>query len=177
MSGRISFYGRIVFHRHNRYLRVSDTALGLDVVVEVSGIGDYEYAINDINGPYQASNVFRAVTPGTNTFYVRDRNGCGIAERTLDQDLTVEGFPKFFTPNGDTVNDFWQFIQPIEGETIVLTSIQIFDRYGKLLKTIQQSSQGWDGLFNGAPMPSGDYWFKAIDDENQTFQGHFSLKR
>ena len=158
-------------------LRVSDTALGLDVVVEVSGIGDYEYAINNIDGPYQASNVFRAVTPGTNTFYVRDRNGCGIVERTLDQDLTVEGFPKFFTPNGDTVNDFWQFIQPIEGETIVLTSIQIFDRYGKLLKTIQQSSQGWDGLFNGAPMPSGDYWFKAIDDENQTFQGQFSLKR
>ena len=53
--------------------------------------------------------------------------------------MTVEGFPKFFTPNGDTVNDFWQFIQPIEGETIVLTSIQIFDRYGKLLKTIQQN--------------------------------------
>ncbi|MEM8763955.1 MAG: T9SS type B sorting domain-containing protein [Bacteroidota bacterium] len=158
-------------------LLINETALGLDVTVIASGIGDYEYAINDINGPYQDSNLFRAVAPGTNTFYVRDRNGCGIAERILEQDLTVEGFPKFFTPNGDTVNDFWQFIQPVEGETVVLTSIQIFDRYGKLLKTIQQNSQGWDGRLNGSPMPSGDYWFKAINDENQTFQGHFSLKR
>ncbi|NKI32930.1 T9SS type B sorting domain-containing protein [Croceivirga thetidis] len=157
-------------------LRVTDTALGLRIEVEASGIGDYEYAIDDINGPYKDSNVFNNVTPGSHVIYVRDKNGCGVAEERFEQDLTVEGFPKFFSPNGDGVNDFWQFIQP-DGQNIVLTSIQIFNRFGLLLKQIDQNSRGWDGTFNGNDLPASDYWFIAIDDSNKEFRGHFSLKR
>lgn len=158
-------------------LRVQDSATGLQVTVEVSGIGDYEYAIDNPNGPYQDSNFFSNVPPGNHTFFVRDKNGCGFAQRDLEQDLTLEGFPRFFTPNGDTINDFWQFAQPLPENPIVLQSIQIFDRFGVFLKQIDQNSVGWDGTFNGSPLPSGDYWFRAVDDENRTFQGHFSLKR
>lgn len=157
-------------------LVVSETALGLRIEVQVSGAGDYEYAIDDITGPYQDSNVFSAVTPGGHTLYVRDKNGCGIVEDSFVQDLTVEGFPKFFTPNGDSTNDFWQFIQP-QGEQIILASIQIFDRYGTFIAEIDQNSRGWDGTFNGRPLPSGGYWFKAIDDNAREVQGFFTLKR
>lgn len=157
-------------------LAVTETALGLRIEVQVTGSGDYEYAIDDINGPYQDSNVFSPVTPGGHTLYVRDKNGCGIAEESFVQDLTVEGFPKFFTPNGDTINDFWQFIQP-QGDQIVLESIRIFDRYGMFLVQISQDSPGWDGTFNGRPLPSGGYWFKAIDDTAREVQGFFTLKR
>jgi len=158
-------------------LDIRETALGLEITVNASGIGDYEYAIDDINGPYQDSTIFRDVTPGTHTLYVRDRNGCGIAEETFEQDLTVEGFPKFFTPNGDNTNDFWQFIQPVEGETIVLISIEIYDRYGKLLQQINQNAQGWDGTYNGRPLPAGGYWFRAVEDDGTVVQGNFTLKR
>ena len=158
-------------------LDIRDTATGLDITVEVSGIGDYEFAIGNIDGPYQDSNVLRGVPPGNRTIYVRDKNGCGIAEETFEQNLTVEGFPKFFTPNGDNVNDFWQFIQPEEGENIVLQSIQIYDRFGTFLREIDQNSQGWDGTFNGRQLPSGSYWFKAIDDQDRMVQGFFALKR
>ena len=158
-------------------LDIRDTALGLEITVNASGIGDYEYAIDNIDGPYQDSNVFREVTPGTHAMYVRDKNGCGIVEETFEQDLTVEGFPKFFTPNGDNINDFWQFIQPVEGETIVLVSIEIYDRYGKLLRQINQNSQGWDGTYNGRPLPAGGYWFKAVDNDGDIVQGNFTLKR
>ncbi|RDY60972.1 T9SS type B sorting domain-containing protein [Flagellimonas nanhaiensis] len=147
------------------------------VTVETSGIGDYEYAIDNRDGPYQDSNVFSGVTPGNHTFYVRDKNGCGIAEEAFSQDLTVEGFPKFFTPNGDTFNDYWQFIQPKNTDAIVFQSIRIFDRYGKFLKEISQDSEGWDGNIAGRPLPSGDYWFKAVDVTNREIYGHFSLKR
>ena len=157
-------------------LRISDTALGLRIEVLASGGGDYEYAIDDSTGPYQDSNVFTAVPPGSHTLYVRDKNGCGIAEESFVQDLTVEGFPKFFTPNGDGINDFWQFIQP-PGDLITLTSIRIFDRYGKFLKEINQESQGWDGNLNGAPLPASDYWFLAVDDSDREVRGHFALKR
>jgi gliding motility-associated-like protein len=39
------------------------------------------------------------------------------------------------------------------------SKIQIFDRYGKLLKEISPNSTGWNGTYNGQPLPATDYWF------------------
>ncbi|WP_127141375.1 T9SS type B sorting domain-containing protein [Flagellimonas marinaquae] len=153
------------------------TGQSLQLTIIASGNGDYEYAIDNINGPYSDSNVFTNVALGNHTIYVRDKNGCGITERLFTQDLTVEGFPKFFTPNGDTINDYWQFIQPRGSDPIIFQSIRIFDRFGMFLKQISQDSQGWDGTVRGNRLPSGDYWFLAIDEDNREFRGHFTLKR
>ncbi len=158
-------------------VNVSQQLSGLRLEVLAAGIGDYEYALNAIDGPYQDSNVFDNVQGGTNTVYVRDKNGCGIAESTIQQDLTVEGFPKFFTPNGDNVNDFWQYIPPFETGETNLRTIYIFDRYGALLYQFGPDSQGWDGNFEGQPLPETDYWFKAISEDNKKLVGHFTLKR
>ncbi|QLG46313.1 T9SS type B sorting domain-containing protein [Costertonia aggregata] len=147
------------------------------ITVQVSGEGNYEFSLNDINGPYQDSNVFNNVTLGSLTVYARDKNGCGIDQETFEPDLTVEGFPKFFTPNGDTNNDLWQFIPPPTNPDVIISTIRIFDRYGTLLKEIDEQSQGWDGTFNGRPMPASDYWFLAIDENNKEISGHFTLKR
>ena len=153
------------------------TGQSLQLTVIVSGNGDYEYAIDNSNGPYSDSNIFTNVALGNHTIYVRDKNGCGIAERLFTQDLTVEGFPKFFTPNGDTINDYWQFIQPRGSDPVTFQSIRIFDRFGTFLKQISQDSQGWDGTVRGNRLPSGDYWFLAVDDTNREYKGHFTLKR
>jgi gliding motility-associated-like protein len=62
--------------------------------------------------------------------------------------------------------------------------IYIFDRYGKLMKQIAPNGLGWDGTYNGQPMPSTDYWFTVeYNEPNSTnvitkeFKAHFSLKR
>jgi gliding motility-associated-like protein len=58
--------------------------------------------------------------------------------------------------------------------------IFIFDRFGKLLKQISPLEKGWNGNFNGNPMPSSDYWFLVEYTENNTpkeIKGHFTLKR
>ena len=60
--------------------------------------------------------------------------------------------------------------------------IYIFDRYGKLLKEIRFSIDGWDGIFNGIPMSSNNYWFSVeyqVDDRDKLKQikAHFTLKR
>jgi gliding motility-associated-like protein len=159
-------------------LRVAGNGIDqLQITVEVSGDGEYEYAVDNRDGPYSDNSTFSNLEPGTHTFYVRDKSGCGIVEERFVQDLTLEGFPKFFTPNGDNINDFWQFIQPPNGEFVVLQSIRIFNRYGHFLKEISQNSQGWDGNFQGRPLPAGDYWFHAVDESNREIKGHFSLKR
>ncbi|WP_297792415.1 T9SS type B sorting domain-containing protein [uncultured Eudoraea sp.] len=150
---------------------------GKRIQVEVSGLGDYEYALDEIDGPYQDMPIFNRVSEGTHIIYVRDKNGCGIAQRLVERELTVDDFPKFFTPNGDGINDFWQYIAPRERNEIQLTYIQVFDRYGNFLTQIMPNSKGWDGTFNGQPLPSSSYWFRAKDNLNNEVQGFFALKR
>ena len=157
----------------------TDVQLGAGVIriqVAVSGNGDYEYALNDPMGPYQDSNTFSGLPLDTYRIYVRDKRGCGSAEVLVQPDLTVEGFPKFFTPNGDGSNDLWQFIVPPSGINPI-RSISIFDRYGNLLAQVDPNSAGWDGTVDGRPLPSSDYWFRAVNSEGQHVQGHFTLKR
>ncbi|MEL0454633.1 T9SS type B sorting domain-containing protein [Flavobacteriaceae bacterium SZ-1-7] len=87
-------------------------------------------------------------------------------------------FPKFFTPNGDGYNDTWNIKKP---NNIEILSIQIFDRFGKLLKQIGSGEVGWNGKFNGKQLPNSDYWFlvnyKTLEDNVlRKFKSHFTLK-
>jgi len=158
-------------------VNITEQEEDIRITVDASGIGDYEYALNDTNGPYQDSNVFNTSPAGSYTVYVRDKNGCGIAQELLEQDLTLEGFPKFFTPNGDGINDFWQFIPTSLTGEMNIGVIYIFDRYGTLLTQIMPTSKGWDGTFNGQPLPASSYWFNARDNLNNEIRGFFALKR
>jgi gliding motility-associated-like protein len=46
-----------------------------------------------------------------------------------------------------------------------------------LLKEINPTEEGWDGNFNGKPLPSTDYWFSIKLEDGRIVKGHFSLKR
>jgi hypothetical protein len=65
------------------------------------GIGDYEFTLDDSFGTYQDEPNFDFVASGLHTIYVRDKNGCGTAAI----EVSVIGYPKFFTPNNDGIND------------------------------------------------------------------------
>ncbi|BAO74530.1 T9SS type B sorting domain-containing protein [Winogradskyella sp. PG-2] len=153
-------------------IEVIDTSQNNSITVFVSGEGDYEYAIDNSNGPYQDSNVFEDIQPGLYTIYVRDKNNCGITEDLV----SVIGFPKFFTPNNDGDFDFWQ-VYGINNQFQANSSIIIFDRQGKLLAELDPLGPGWDGTYNGAKMPTSDYWFKVQLEDGRTFTSHFTLKR
>ncbi|PWK17738.1 T9SS type B sorting domain-containing protein [Xanthomarina spongicola] len=155
---------------------VVDATENNTITVLVSGEGEYEYALYDQDGLYttfQSSNVFYNVYGGIYTVAVRDiKNDCGI----VTQDVSVIGFPKFFTPNGDGFNDTWN----VKGVSNVFqpnTMIRIFDRYGKLVKQLSPLGEGWDGTFNGELLPTSDYWFSATLQDGREFQSHFTLKR
>ncbi|NOY46920.1 MAG: T9SS type B sorting domain-containing protein, partial [Chlorobi bacterium] len=125
-------------------IEVIDVSSNNTITVLVSGEGDYEYALNNISGPYQDSNFFENVPSGLHTIFVRDKNNCGI----VNEIVSVIGFPKFFTPNGDGYNDTWQ-VYGVNVASQFESVIYIFDRYGKLLKQLSPQSLGWDGTFNG----------------------------
>ena len=127
------------------------------------------YQLDD--GVFQYSNVFENVTNGCHTINVTDLVSCS----SLSTTVFIFDYPKFFTPNDDGYNDYWNIF--FENS---VTNINIFDRFGKLLKQIQQNEMGWDGKYNGHKLPSTDYWF-VLDYEEcgvfRTFKSHFSLKR
>jgi gliding motility-associated-like protein len=83
--------------------------------------------------------------------------------------------PKYFTPNNDTYNDYWQ----VDGlSAYPEAKVSIYNRYGKLITVITTKNLRWDGTFNGSPLPSDDYWYVLkIDDSGVEKKDHFSLKR
>ena len=153
-------------------VEVVDATSNNMITIFVSGEGDYEYSLNNINGPYQDSNVFENVPPGLHTVYIRDKNNCGIVEDIV----SVIGFPKFLTPNGDGYHDTWQ-VYGLNHSSQIESIVYIFDRYGKLIKQLSPTGIGWDGTFNGKPMPSSDYWFHVKLQDGRVFKSHFTLKR
>ena len=142
------------------------------LTITVNGAGNYEYSLDQPFGPFQSSTFFDNVTIGSHEIYINDTNGCGITQQTI----FVIGAPKFFTPNGDGFDDYWN-IKGIDVGTNGLSTIYIFDRFGKLLKQISPLSQGWDGTYNGHQMPADDYWFTLQLQDGRNTKGHFSLKR
>lgn len=127
----------------------------------------YEYSLDGID--YQLSNVFSNVIGGFHSIYARELNGCGI----LEENFSIVDYPRFFTPNNDGANDTWQLI----GLSAQEYTIDIFNRYGKLLTQLSSTSSKWNGTYNGTPLPSSDYWFKVHFEGGQTRTGHFTLKR
>ena len=144
------------------------------VTIAATASGNYLYQMD--SGPFQTSPVFENVASGIHSITVIDELGCSAP--LSDNNVLVIGYPKYFTPNGDTYNDTWN----ISGLSYLSNNsrIYIFDRYGKLLKDISPNDNGWDGTYTGQPMPASDYWFSVEYEEQgiiKKFKSHFSLKR
>lgn len=91
--------------------------------------------------------------------------------------------PNTFTPNGDGVNDIWM---PV-GKSIGTMELEVFDRWGGIIFTTTDPTRGWDGTFNGQPLPNDVYvWrmsYRFLEDREgglgneRQGQGHVTLLR
>jgi gliding motility-associated-like protein len=151
-------------------VEINDLVNNNSILILVSGDGNYTYSIDGQN--YQNNNFFDNLLPGIYTVYVNDELGCGITT----QEISVLGIPKFFTPNNDGTNDYWN-INGVSQQFNANASIKIYDRFGKLLKQIKPLSVGWDGTYNGFTVLSDDYWYVIELENGRTVKGHFTLKR
>ena len=134
------------------------------------GISEYEYALGDSNGLYQDEPFFEDVANGPFQIHIRDKKGCGF----ITYAGVALGYAKYFTPNGDGINDFWT-IEGISAQHYPNTIVYIFDRYGRLVFAFRPAQEAWDGRYAGKPLPATDYWFKGQLDDGSVFRGHFSL--
>jgi len=145
------------------------------VTVVVSGDGVYEYQLDSES--LQDANEFYDVSPEKHELTIYEVNGC----LPFVKDFYVLNYPLYFFPHRLGGYGRWH-LQGLGNITEVSVSlVRIYDRYGRLLKTLTDQSLGWDGkAANGKEMPASDYWFSAdvsIDGKHIVLRGHFSLLR
>lgn len=149
------------------------------VNVTIDGNSTYEFSLDNVNFFGNATSfTFNNVEAGLRTIYVKDINNC---EEAIFTSVSVIGFKKFFTPNDDGKNDYWN-INGLDQTSFRSINVRIFDRFGKLIHQITNfSSLGWDGTYNNQKLLANNYWFKAdiIDKDNNVISesGNFSLIR
>nr|WP_225990359.1 T9SS type B sorting domain-containing protein [Flavobacterium sp. SaA2.13] len=114
--------------------------------------------------------TFENLTPGLYTVYIRSKDNC----KTIEVEVPILNYPKFFTPNGDGTNEVWNvnFLYFFPDARVT-----IFDRYGKIIKSYLGKQPGWDGTYNGYNLPATDYWFKLEFNNGRVIKSHFSLVR
>jgi gliding motility-associated-like protein len=92
----------------------------------------------------------------------------------------TEVFPELdivnsFTPNGDNVNDFWDFVNL---EFYSNVNISVFDRNGRLVYNCRSKDCKWDGKVNGLELPSGTYLYTIyLNDGKRKYQGDVTILR
>ncbi len=142
--------------------------------IAAGGVPSYTFYFNDINNG--TDNTYRINRSGTYVVRVMDQNGCE-AIATIEMEFVDIEIPNFFTPDGDGQNDRW-LPRNIEGWPEIV--IKIYDRYGRVVGDDVVNRNGWDGLYNKNPLPTGDYWYVLkLNGENdeREFVGHFTLYR
>ena len=137
------------------------------------GFGGYEYFFQGES--FGDVNTFNVNVDSNINIMVRDQNGC-VANLVMPFNFDgMPYFPPFFTPDGDNMNDYWY---PGNREFFPNIDVIIYDRYGRVVARLDQVKK-WDGLYEGNPLPTGDYWYvvNANDREKQQYVGHFTLYR
>jgi len=87
-------------------------------------------------------------------------------------------FPNSFTPDKDDKNDTWNWTGDCTPDPYKL---MIFNRWGELIFSTDDSRKEWDGTYGGVPSPIGVYVYKAEYQfpyqDAQTAIGHITLVR
>ncbi|MBF4472445.1 T9SS type B sorting domain-containing protein [Flavobacterium sp. HJJ] len=139
------------------------------VTIHYIGNGNFEFSLD--GNFYQDSPIFNGLEAGIYWAAARDKNGCGTS---ASYKVYIIDYPRFFTPNNDGYNDIWK-IKNLD--ILPKSALTIFDRYGKLIKQLDETGNGWNGTYNGKELPADDYWFAINFADGKTMKGHFSLKR
>jgi len=147
--------------------------LSFDVKQMSTGAEPYRYSLD--GGALQDSVNFHVASFGNYKVKTTDVFGCSSEmDVFLEKIVMPITIPPYFTPNGDGKNDIWHITNI---EFYPDATIYIYDRFDKLLVKLKGSDAGWDGTYNGHPMPMTDYWYLLYDEALGTLSGHFILKR
>ena len=82
-----------------------------------------------------------------------------VMVRVFDDKLVDIMVPKSFTPNGDGINDV---LYPYLAGIKTFQYFKVYNRQGKLLFETTNPDAGWNGSYNGSPLPMGIYIWVTV---------------
>lgn len=109
--------------------------------------------------------VFTTAQAGIYSVLVSNSCGSALSSVELKEVVCKIFIPSAFTPNNDRVNDVFR----ISGAGYVKDfSMQIYNRFGRVIYETSNALQGWDGLFAGLQQPAGLYVYRITFINLQT---------
>jgi gliding motility-associated-like protein len=103
-----------------------------------------------------------------------------LAVQSVSNEVTIVPamtlyIPNTFTPNGDGLNDTFG----VSGEAIKEFTMQIFNRWGRLIYETADPNKRWDGKQDGEMALTGTYVYRITASgptgTRQTREGNFNL--
>jgi len=128
----------------------------------VGGNGGYNYEWSNGNLTYHATGLYGGLAEIT----VTDILGC-LGYGSVDIPVIEIGCidpVNAFSPNGDNYNDTWVIDNMDLYPNI---EVNIYNRWGNLIKKYNNTYDPWDGNINGAEAPSGTYFYVINLDNGQ----------
>lgn len=110
---------------------------------------------------YSFGQTIKGLAAGSNNFTILNQQGCIIDVLDIDipqDDCNAVVFPNAFTPNGDGINDIFR---PKQDSNPLNYKLYVYDRQGALIFQSLDFYNGWNGKYNGKPVPFGVYYWIA----------------
>ncbi len=126
-------------------------------VKAIGGTAPYKYSLDDntFPGSFQDSSIFKNVSLGNHTIYVKSSDDCGLVSR----DFSVVNIANVISPNADGKNDVINLSELLNKTE---ARFKVYNRNGVLVFEGNSANQFiWDGKQNGRVLPTGTYWYVA----------------
>ena len=116
-----------------------------------------------------------SVAVGNYVLTVEDSNSCTqtIAFNLTPLQPSCFMIPNMYSPNYDGYNDVFT----ISHSSWSSYTMNIYNSIGQLVYSGSSSTPYWDGITNGNPMPTGDYYYQLITNEGEVIYGYVTLIR
>jgi gliding motility-associated-like protein len=81
---------------------------------------------------------------------------CMVSDTLRIKVMKMPEIPNVFSPNGDGIHDTWQikYLQDYPN-----SSLEIFNRTGRLVYSSKGNGRAWDGTWEGKPVPVATYYY------------------
>ena len=81
---------------------------------------------------------------------------CMVSDTLHIKVMKMPEIPNVFSPNGDGIHDTWQikYLQDYPN-----SSLEIFNRTGRLVYSSKGNGRAWDGTWEGKPVPVATYYY------------------
>lgn len=143
------------------------------------GTPDYQFYWS--NKPTVDDQNASDLSQGDYSVRIVDAGGCEASLNiSVNERFPKVFFPNAFSPNNDGENDTFRPVADCQVEYYM----QIFNKWGTVVFSTEDLSEGWDGTYNGADAPMGRYSYLVFYAANlndvsfeETYRGSFNLIR